>query len=100
MSVATGTPATTTVTPDVATTTPAAVDTVMAAEMDAAQMAVATVVVTGAKVPTTTAAVNPAAADIGNSLEFVQPRTSTADSIRCQPFSTPGLMRSLLCAGG
>ncbi len=61
------TPATTTVTPGVTTATPGVVDTVMAAVTDAAQVAVATMVVMGVKAPTATEAVDPAAADIGSS---------------------------------
>jgi hypothetical protein len=66
MDVATGTPVTTMATPVVAMATPARVETVTVAEMDAAQ-AVATKVDMGMKDLTATEAVNPAAADIGNS---------------------------------
>jgi hypothetical protein len=54
-------------TPATTTATPGVVDTVMAAVTDAAQVAVATMVVMGVKALTATGAVDPAAADIGNS---------------------------------
>jgi hypothetical protein len=58
-------------------------------------VAVATMVVMGVKAPT--AAVDPAAADIGNSPRIIQQRKGTADSICCQPFS---IVRQLLAAVG
>jgi hypothetical protein len=97
MGAATGTPAKATVTPVVATATPGAVDPVMPAAMDVAQVAVAAMVVRGVEAPTATEAVDPAAADIGNSPGLIQQRTGTADSSCCQPFST---VRQLLVAVG
>jgi len=82
MGAAMGTPATAMATLVVATAIP-----VMAVVNHAAQVAVATMVVMGVKAPTATEAVDPAAADIGNSPQIIQQRKRTAGSICCQPFS-------------
>jgi len=63
--------------------TPATVETATAVVVDAAQMAEATMVVMGAKVPT---AGDPAAADIAEQSQSVQLRLGSAGSACCQPF--------------
>jgi len=81
MVAATATPAITTVTLVVTMATP-----VIAVVKPEAQVAVATTVAMGAEALTATEAVDPAAADIGNSPEFFN-RKGTAGSRCCQPFS-------------